>query len=288
MTYTILLYYKYVSIDNPEAFRDEQRGLCEELNLKGRIIVATEGINGTLEGSTEDVLSYIKTMQKDQRFADVDFKTSPGIGTAFPKLSVKVRPEIVTSKLGKDVNPAKETAPHLDPEDLHRWYEEGKDFVVVDMRNDYEFKSGRFKNSVEPGLRNFRDLSEKVKEIDNLKDKTVVTVCTGGVRCEKASAFLQKEGFKEVYQLNGGIHRYVEKYPGEHFEGGLYVFDGRVVMDTAPEEKRVIVGRCEYCDDEAEDYYDDRSEFPTQILVCDECAKTRSFLRPAKRLIVEK
>lgn len=285
MTHTILLYYKYVPINEPETFRDSQKALCERLGLKGRIIVATEGINGTLEGETTAVEGYIKEMQGDPRFVDVDFKTSPGTGDAFPKLSVKVRSEIVSSGLGSEVSPRERTAPRLEPEDLQRWFDEGKDFVVVDMRNDYEYKSGHFKNSIEPGMRNFRDLPEKIREIENLKDKTVVTVCTGGVRCEKASAYLQKEGFEDVYQLNGGIHRYIEKYPGEYFEGGLYVFDGRVVMDTAGGKERTVIGECEYCDEKTEDYYDDRSGPSVQRLVCSSCVAERDYLRPAKRLV---
>lgn len=282
MQYTILLFYKYVRIESPEEVRAEQLKLSTSLGLTGRIIVAEEGINGTLEGTTELIEEYISTLRLDPRFADIDFKTSQGLGNAFPKLSVKVRKEIVASSLESDIDPSRDTGIHLDPDDLHRWYEEGREFQVVDMRNDYEFVSGHFEGSIEPGLRNFRDLSEKLSTIEHLKEKPVVTVCTGGVRCEKASAFLKKKGFKEVYQLNGGIHRYVEKYPGEHFKGGLYVFDGRVVMDTAPEGKKEIVGKCVFCNTQTEKYADDDSVVPSkQVLCCDECIEERPSLRRA-------
>lgn len=284
MTHKVILFYKYITIENPEEFRISQKKLCEDLGLKGRIIIAEEGINGTLEGKSSLVEEYVEEMRRDRRFADIDFKESAGNGNVFPKLSIKVRPEIVASGLGQKINPAEKTANRLEPENLHDWFESKKDFVVVDMRNDYEFRSGRFKNSVEPGMKNFRDLKQKVKAIEDLKDKTVVTVCTGGVRCEKASAFLEEQGFKEVYQLNGGIHRYIEKYPDGYFEGGLYVFDGRVVMDAANSEKRSVIGSCVFCSEKTEDYYNDETvEQSEQVLVCEKCVTEKDFLRPAKR-----
>jgi UPF0176 protein len=284
MTHTILLFYKYVPIEDTEALRDEQRKLAEGLGLLGRLIIAPEGINGTFEGTHEAIQTYIETMRTDARFADSDFKTSEGTGIAFPKLSIKVRKEIVASGLGEEVNPNVETGKHLEPDELHSWYEEGREFQVVDMRNDYEFVSGHFKNAIEPGMRYFRDLNQKVETLEHLKDVPVVTVCTGGVRCEKASAFLKKKGFTKVYQLKGGIHRYVEKYPGEHFRGGLYVFDGRVVMDTAPEDKKEIVGTCAFCATPTEEYADDDTVMPSrQVLCCKACLGSQSHLRPARQ-----
>jgi len=284
MSDTVLLFYKYIQIDEPEEVRDEQRALCEKLNLRGRILVAEEGINGTLEGKTELVEEYIKEMNRDQRFVDIDFKKSPGTGSAFPRLSVKVKKEIVKSTLSEDINPNSDTGTYIDPDELHKWYEEGKDFTVIDMRNNYEFVSGHFEGAVDPGLGNFRDLKEKISDIEYLKEKPVVTVCTGGVRCEKASAYLKSEGFENVFQLKGGIHRYIEKYPGEHFKGGLYVFDGRVVIDTAPPEKKVIVGTCVFCEAPTENYADDDSVIPSrQILCCEECFATHNSLRRARK-----
>ena len=284
MSHTILLFYIYTPIKEPEVLREAQRELAERLGLTGRLIIAPEGINGTFEGTSKAIQEYVETMQTDVRFANIDFKTSVGTGTAFPKLSVKVRKEIVASSLGEEVNPSVETGKYLEPDELHRWYQEGREFQVVDMRNDYEFVSGHFEGAIEPGMRNFRDLNEKIGEVEHLKETPVVTVCTGGVRCEKASAFLKKKGFKNVYQLKGGIHRYVEKYPGEHFKGGLYVFDGRVVMDTAPEDKKEVIGVCAFCKALTEEYADDDSVVPSrQILCCKECLSSQSHLRPARQ-----
>lgn len=254
--HTILLYYKYVKIQYPKREMKAQRKICEELSLKGRIIVSKEGINGTVEGSTENTEKYIEYMSKDKRFSDIDWKKSAGTGSAFPKLSIKVRDEIVSLHLGNmDFNPNKTTGKYLTAEELHDWFETGKEFYIVDMRNDYEYLSGRFENSVLPGLENFRDLKKELPRLNHLKNKTVLTVCTGGVRCEKASGFLMLSGFNDVYQLKNGIVTYMEKYPNEHFKGKLYVFDGRVTMGfNTDSENHEIVGRCEKCDSPSENY----------------------------------
>lgn len=254
--HTILLYYKYVKIKYPKREMKEQRKLCEKLGLKGRIIVAPEGINGTVEGLTENTEKYIKYMSRDKRFSDINWKKSKGTGNAFPKLSVKARPEIVSLHLGDmDFDPNKVTGKYLTAEELHEWFEDKKEFYIVDMRNDYEYLSGRFEESILPGLENFRDLKKELPKLEHLKDKTVLTVCTGGVRCEKASGFLMMSGFKDVYQLQNGIVTYMEKYPNEHFKGKLYVFDGRVTMGFGlSDSKHEIIGRCEKCLKLSENY----------------------------------
>ncbi|MBI3342296.1 hypothetical protein HY024_04190, partial [Candidatus Curtissbacteria bacterium] len=220
--FSVLLYYKYVQIEDPAALMYAQKELCERLDLKGRIIVAKEGINGTVEGKKVDIEKYIETMKKDETFQKTHFKLSQGTGSAFVKLSVKVRDEIVSGHLMSwDVNPNETTGKYLTAEQLHQWIAAKKQFYIVDMRNDYEQEVGAFENSVLPGLSNFRDLPKVLPKLEHLKDETVVTVCTGGVRCEKASGFLVKHGFADVYQLFGGIVTYMEKYPNEDFGGAL-------------------------------------------------------------------
>src|SRR3989344_8074205 len=187
--FQILLYYKYISIDNPKRLMDEQRKLCGELGLKGRILIAGEGINGTVEGIRENTEQYITSVTKDVRFSDINWKKSEGTGSAFKKLSIKVRDEIVTTGVkDKDFGPlAQKTGKYLTSEELYNWYKEGREFYVVDMRNGFEYEVGRFQNSIWPeGLGHFRDVVKAVRKISDLKDKTVVTVCTGGVRCETA------------------------------------------------------------------------------------------------------
>lgn len=275
MIFQVLLYYQYVAIESPEKVRDEQRKLCESLNLKGRIIVAKEGINGTLEGTIENTEKYIEEMNEDSRLhpwgAGIDFKKSKGSGSAFQKLSVKLRDDIVSSAI-KDLHldPTVVTGKYITSEELHSWIHSEKEFFIIDMRNDYETDVGYFKNSILSRFENFRDLPKVLPILKDLKGRTIITVCTGGVRCEKASGFLVQNGFSDVYQLEGGIVTYMEKYPNEDFLGSLYVFDGRVTMGFNMEDpKHQIVGKCKYCAFPAEKYYDCKNLY---------CAGKRHFI----------
>lgn len=252
--FEVLLYYKYVDLPNPELIRDEQRKLCEELHLTGRIIVATEGINGTIEGKVEDTQKYINWMEKTDFFKKIDYKRSKGTGNAFPKLKVRVRPEIVTAGF-PNLNPNKITGKYISADELFQWFETKKEFYVVDMRNDYEYASGYFDGFIPSGLKNFFELKEVIPKLEHLKDKIILTVCTGGVRCEKASGFLVENGFKDVYQLKNGIQTFMEKYPNTYFKGKLYVFDNRLTLGFNTESPEYeIVGKCLQCGISCESY----------------------------------
>ncbi|MES2668550.1 MAG: rhodanese-related sulfurtransferase [Patescibacteria group bacterium] len=271
----VLLFYKYVTVEDPETFSSWLRDLATEHGLLGRILVAEEGLNGTVEGSEEDTEAFATALLEDERFSDMQVKRSAGNGNAFPKLSVKVREEIVGTRFPKQVDPRVRTAPRIAAEELRSWYENGKEFVIVDMRNDYEYRSGHFKDSVNPGLENSRDLPGALPKLDHLKDKTVLTVCTGGVRCEKMSALLLEEGFADVYQLDNGIHGYMEKYPGQDFEGALYTFDDRKTMDFGGD--RDVVGRCTLCAAPAELYANCANDLcHDHFIVCETCSGGRS------------
>jgi UPF0176 protein len=269
--YTILLFYVFSPIADPKALADAHRAKCTELGLKGRMIVGGEGVNATFEGTTENTDKYIEFLRKDPIFSGIVIKESAGTGSAFPKLKIKVRDEIVTLGAGKfDVQ--NETAPQLPVTDLQKWYERGEDFVVLDLRNSYEIASGKFDRTIDPGLENFRDLPTKIKELSSLKNKKVVTVCTGGIRCEKATCLLRREGFTDVYQLKDGIHTYMKEYPGEHFKGTLFVFDNRMTTDVVETPNKVIVGNCVFCSTPTEQYYSDDSVRPSRkILCCNNC-----------------
>ena len=283
--YTIVLYYKYTHIKDPQGFMLWHKDFCSKLGLKGRILIAEEGINGTFEGTKENADIYCEALRNSDfgDFKDIVYKISKGTGSAFPKLKVKVRKEIVSLSLEKsaetDIDPNKVTGIHLKPEELKKWYENNEDFVVVDMRNDYEFKVGRFKNSIMPSLENFRDLAKALPELEEIKKashegKKVLTVCTGGVRCEKASGFLVNKGFENVYQLDGGMHTYMEKFPGEDFLGALYVFDGRETVEFASEKglPREIIGKCDFCEGTTEIYSNCAlNECNKKILCCEDC-----------------
>ena len=274
MSFQVLLFYKYVDIINPLELKGSYIELCKKYNLTGRTIIAEEGINGTVEGLLEDTENFVQELLLDTRFSDIQVKRSKGYGTTFPKLQVKVRSEIVATRFPKEVDPRVKTAPHLAPEELRSWYETNKDFVVVDMRNSYEYESGYFKNSIDPKMDASRELPllvEKIKE--QAQNKTVLTVCTGGVRCEKMSEYLIQNGVKDVYQLDGGIHSYMEKYPGKDFLGTLFTFDNRLVMDFGGE--REVVGQCKRCDAKNEQYQNcANAECNMLFLICNDCMST--------------
>ncbi|MEZ4180252.1 MAG: rhodanese-related sulfurtransferase [Candidatus Doudnabacteria bacterium] len=273
--YDIILFYKYVYIEHPFALMKSQKKIQEALGLKGRSIIAGEGINITLEGTKENIDKYLEDLKSDKRFADIPIKRSPGTGHAFPKTSVKVRHEIVTLGLDKscDIDPNQQTGIHLKPEELHQWFAEGKEFYIIDMRNAYEHQVGYFEGSVLPPMDNFRDLPKFLQSIEHLKDKTVLTVCTGGVRCEKASGYLLANGFKDVYQLDGGIVCYMEKYPNENFLGKLYVFDERMAMGFYTDDpKHQVVGKCWVCKKATETYTNCKiNDCNRQMIGCDDC-----------------
>ncbi len=245
--FEVLLFYKYVDLVDPEKIRDEQRALCELLGLKGRIIVAKEGINGTVEGMSEHTQQYMTAMEQTGYFSGINYKRSTGTGDSFRKLSVKSRPEIVTS--GVDgLNPQKVTGKYISADELQEWFVTQKEFYIVDMRNDYEYNSGYFENYIPSGMKHFFQLSDVLPRLQHLKDKTIVTVCTGGIRCEKASGFLVSNGFANVYQLKDGIQTYMEKYPNQYFKGKLYVFDKRITIGfNIKSPEHVIVGTCKQC-----------------------------------------
>lgn len=254
-TYQVLLFYKYVDVAEPEELASQVRLIATDLLLTGRVIIAKEGINATLEGTNEHTEAFCMAFFTDPRFTDVQVKRSAGTGSSFPGLSVKVRSEIVgTGFTDEEANPRERPVPRISADELRAWYETERDFVVVDMRNNYEFASGHFKNSVEPGISASRHLPLAMEKLSPLKDKKVVTVCTGGVRCEKMAAYLLHEGFTDVHQLDGGIHTYMEKYPGKDFLGTLYTFDQRLTMDFGSD--RQVIGTCHLCGTASESYVD--------------------------------
>lgn len=270
--YQILLYYKYVTIENPKKERDFQFDLCQSLGLKGRIIVAKEGINGTVEGTIENTEKYIETLKENPIFSDMSFKKSIGIGDAFPRLSVKLRDEIVSLHLKNDINPNEITGKRIKAEDLKKWYEEGREFYIVDMRNDYEYKVGHFKNSLFLPIENFREIPNHLDKISHLKNKTVVPVCTGGVRCEKASGFLMREGFKDVYQIEDGMVSYIENFPEQEFLGSLYVFDKRITYTKDSSLRHIVVGKCDLCEEKTERFVNcSNKNCNRKMLCCDSC-----------------
>jgi UPF0176 protein len=242
--YQVLLYYCYTPLENPEQFRDEHHRLCLALDLRGRIIVAAEGLNGTVSGTRESCAAYMTAVKDDPRFAALEFKVDEVEAHTFQKLHVRVKSEIVHSSL-HHVRPHEKTGQHLSPEEF-RALKDRDDVVVVDVRSDYEYNLGRFKNAVTLDIENFRDFPDRVERLKEFKDKKILTYCTGGVKCEKASAYLLEQGFENVYQLHGGIIKYGIEAGGEDFDGQCYVFDNRVAVDVNRVNPTVI-SRCHHC-----------------------------------------
>lgn len=251
------------------------------------MLLATEGVNATFEGTVRDINKYKKELVKNKIFKGIVFKESESNGKAFTKLEIKVRKEIVTLGAGNfDVK--RETAKTITATELQKLYKNKKeDFVVLDLRNDFEIKAGYFEKTFDPGLKNFRDLTQKVKEKEfkDLKKLAengtkIIPVCTGGIRCEKATCLLKREGFKNLYQLKDGIHTYMQKYPGQYFKGSLFVFDNRMVTPVKDSPNREVVGRCIYCNKKCETFYSNDSVRPSQkIISCKTC-----FRRHASKL----
>ena len=230
--YLVLLYYCYTIIEDSEAFREEHHLLCLNLNLRGRIIVANEGLNGTVSGLREDCEAYMQAVKADTRFEQLEFKIEAHQEIAFAKLHVRVKPEIVHSSL-HTINPNTQTGTYVEPEEFRQILKEkDEDTVILDVRSNYEHEVGKFKDAITLDIDNFRDFPDKINELEQYRDKKVITYCTGGIKCEKASAYLLEQGFENVYQLHGGIIKYGIESEGEDFEGKCYVFDNRIVADV--------------------------------------------------------
>ena len=242
--YRILLYYCYTNIKNPESFREQHHQYCIELGLLGRIIIATEGINGTVSGTEASCKAYMEQFQNEPIFKNIHFKIDSHPQHAFQKLHVRVKPEIVYSDL-LHIQPHYKTSPYITPTELEKIKEE-EDVILLDVRSNYEHKIGKFKNAVTLNINHFREFKSQIPELAAYKNKKIVTYCTGGVKCEKASAYLLEQGFENVYQLHGGIIQYAQETKGEGFEGKCYVFDNRLTTKINKKET-TIIGKCHVC-----------------------------------------
>ena len=231
--YQTLLYYCYSPIENAEEFAEKHLEFCKSLGLVGRIIVANEGLNGTVSGTKEACKAYMEAVHADQRFAKTDFKVDEVDEPSFIKMHCRYKSEIVHSGLRDPeiIDPNKRTGIHLEPKEFMEMKDQD-DVVILDVRSDYEHNVGHFKNAIRLDIENFREFPEKINELAQYKDKKILTYCTGGIKCEKASALLLHEGFENVYQLHGGIIKYGKEAGGKDFEGKCYVFDNRVAVEV--------------------------------------------------------
>ena len=270
----IVLFYKYVHINKPSETVVEHKSLCEELGLTGRIFIAQEGINGTIGGTDEATDKYKEAMNNHPLFADIDYKESPGGADYFPRLQVTAKSTIVNLGVDPREVTAEDRGIYLSAEEAHKLMSESPDdLVVFDARNDYEWRVGTFRNALTPDISNFRDLPEYFDtHTDKFKDKRVIMVCTGGIRCERATAYLKKKNVaQEVYHIKGGIHSYTEAFPDGHFRGKNYVFDARITQKITDD----ILGTCDHCKEPNDDYTNCiNAQCNKQIIVCPNCIGT--------------
>lgn len=280
----VLLFYVFAPLPDPDAVRLWQRDLCESLGLRGRILLSKDGINGTLGGELGALKRYVRKTKDYAAFHGLDVKWSEGSGLDeegasldFPRLSVRVRDEIVSfgapEELHVDGGGVIGGGERLDPDGLHALLDQRDDVVFFDGRNRFEAGIGRFRDAVVPDVATTREFVAELDSgrYDHLKDKAVVTYCTGGIRCEVLSGLMRSRGFGEVYQLDGGVVRYGERFGDDGlWEGSLYVFDGRGAVRFS--DRAAVVGRCAGCGGAS-----DRMRNCTdpscreQLVVCEEC-----------------
>ncbi|MED1201563.1 rhodanese-related sulfurtransferase [Heyndrickxia acidicola] len=269
--FRVLLYYNYVTIDNPEEFAAQHLAFCKEIGLKGRILVAKEGINGTVSGTEEQTQMYMDTMKSDPKFADMVFKIDESDAHAFKKMHVRPRNELVTLRLEDDINPHEVTGKYLSPKEFFEAMQK-EDTVIIDARNDYEYDLGHFRNAVRPDIKTFRDLPDWIRENkEEFQGKKILTYCTGGIRCEKFSGWLLEEGFEDVSQLHGGIVTYGKdaEVQGELWDGQCYVFDSRIAVPINRKD-HVIVGKDYFTGEPCERYVNCANPECNKQILCSE------------------
>jgi UPF0176 protein len=279
----VLLYYRFTPIADPQAMMLWQKTLCESLGIKGRILVSPHGINGTVGGDMSALKKYVKQTKKYPGFRGIDFKWSEGTGNEFPRLSVKAKKELVAfgnpGEIKVDENGVVGGGVHLKPFQVDQLVaERGDDVIFFDGRNSFEAKIGKFKNAIVPDVTSSQQFVEEIEsgKYDHLKDKPIVTYCTGGIRCEILSVVMKNRGFNEVYQIDGGIVRYGNKFGNDGlWEGSLYTFDNRLSIDFAANP--ALIGECDNCKAPTRQFYNCTTASCHQLaLLCEPCGADSS------------
>jgi UPF0176 protein len=281
----VILYYGFTPISDPDAMLLWQKQLCTTLGLTGRILISKHGINGTLGGDMAALKKYVRQTRSYPGFKKMAFKWSEGTGNDFPRLSVKVKSELVAfgdpDVIEVDENGVVGGGTHIRPDQLDKLVKErGDEVVFFDGRNAFEAEIGKFKDAIIPDVTTSRDFIQEIEsgKYDHIKDKPVVTYCTGGIRCEILSAVMVKNGFKEVYQIDGGIVKYGNAFGDDGlWEGSLYIFDSRMKMEFSDHTK--VIGKCEKCEAPTSQFRNCNTASCHQlILLCDTCAALDSNL----------
>ena len=237
--------YKFTPITDTKLLQEKIINLSEENNLKGTVLISDKGINFSVAGLIENTSNFLKVIKKDEQFSDIDIKTTFNEYQPFRKMLVRIKKEIIS--MGVDeINPYEFTGEKIKPFELNKKLDAGEDVILLDTRNEYEVRLGTFENAIDLNLDSFRDFPTKINDLrEQIGDKEIVMFCTGGVRCEKASALMLKSGFKNVKQIDGGVINYFKETGGAHWKGDCFVFDDRVALDKELNETDyVLCFRC--------------------------------------------
>ena len=245
-TITVCALYKFVTLEDYQEMQSPIRDKLNQFDIRGTLLLANEGINGTISGSDESIKSFLQWLSKDSRLCDIDYKLSFHDHQPFHRVKVKLKKEIVT--MGVDgIDPNKVVGTYVSPSEWNDIISD-PETVLIDTRNEYEYGIGTFKNAINPHTETFREFPEYVeKNLDPTKNKKVAMFCTGGIRCEKASAYMKEQGFEEVYHLKGGILKYLEEVEAQNtlWDGECFVFDDRVAVNHSLEQGKY--DQCHAC-----------------------------------------
>ncbi len=265
----IILFYKFTPIDDPKRFSKRHLRFCNELGLLGKVLVAGEGINGSVSGSKQQIESYKEYLTSQPQFSDINFKEEISTFHPFKKMIVRVKKEII--RMDQDLDLEK-TGKYITPKELIDLYNSDEEFIVLDTRNNYESDVGKFKGAITPDIDSFREFPKVLEDLSDKKDKKIITYCTGGIRCEKATAYMVKEGFSDVYQLKDGILNFCKEYPNTLWEGKCFVFDQRLLSHVDPESR--IISECSGCKEKSDRYINCKNvECDDLVVLCEKCGE---------------
>lgn len=273
--YFVLAFYAFIPIENPDLEVAKHHAFFEGRDVRSRIYISRQGINGQMSAAPADAEAYMEWMKSDQRFKEIDFKVHTSDEQVFPKTTVKTREQLVGLDYPAD---PREGGEHVEP---GKWKEmlEKRDAntLILDVRNDYEWKIGHFEGAELPTLEMFRQFpayAKKLKEEKDPENTQVMMYCTGGIRCELYSAILKNEGFKHVYQLKGGVIKYGLEEGSKHWLGKLFVFDDRMAVPIAEDEPASPISHCHHCEAFSDTYYNCANMDCNELfLCCPDCAE---------------
>ncbi len=235
-----IAFYRFVQLTDLVSLRQLLTQHCQDLKLKGSILLSPEGVNGYLAGPVDSVRGFQKFLNENPLFGGIDFKESKSNFIPYQRLRIKLKKEIIATG-DSSVQPKRDAVPRVSPQTLKKWLDEQQSFQLLDTRNDYEVEHGSFSQAIHLGLKHFRDFAEKMEKLPlSVKNRPWVVFCTGGIRCEKAGILAKRYGVQEVYQLEGGILNYFKECGGSHYQGGCFVFDERVALDS--DLKPIVAG----------------------------------------------